>query len=366
MSAEPSISFPAFGWSTDTAPPRTRLLHVVMLSVGKTSIRGLDSDRTADCEHDGPCSRLRWMPAPVGVPGELVAGGDGVALGYVGPTGSLEQNFLPDRFSAQPGARLYRTGDRVRWRPDGVLEFLGRFDNQVKIRGHRIEPNDVAACLAEHEFVRQAVVISRLAASGAAQLVACVVPQSTDYSAPELRKLLTLHVTERLPPYMVPTVFRFMHDLPLKPNGKVDFVALEDGQNDSEPTRINSPPTAVEARLLKILQELLRNGDLGRDDDFFEAGGDSLLAITLISRLESEFETELPSRVMEAFTARRLAAILELVSRSTYPAGVVEIRGGTTNRPIFCLPGLAGTAFRIPRLGSEDAYSARDFRDRTS
>ena len=121
--------------------------------------------------------------APVGVPGELVAGGDGVALGYIGQPELTQQSFLHDMFSQEPGARLYRSGDRVRWRPDGVLEFLGRFDNQVKIRGYRVEPDEVAACLAEHECVRQAVVVPHRAASGAAQLLACVVPKSEDYSA---------------------------------------------------------------------------------------------------------------------------------------------------------------------------------------
>ena len=136
-------------------------------------------------------------------------------------------SFLRDMLSQQPGARLYRSGDRVRWRPDGVLEFLGRFDNQVKIRGHRVEPDDVAACLAEHESVRQAVVVPHRVAAGAAQLVACIVPRSKDYSAPELRKLLIRHTTERLPPYMVPTTFLLFDELPLKPNGKIDLVALE-------------------------------------------------------------------------------------------------------------------------------------------
>lgn len=180
--------------------------------IANTTVRVLDSD---------------GRHVPVGVPGELVAGGDGVALGYVGQTEATQQRFLPDTLSKQPGARLYRSGDRVRWRPDGVLEFLGRFDNQVKIRGHRVEPDDVAACLMEHESVRQAVVVSQLSAAGATQLVACVVPQSKDYSVPELRKLLIRHTTERLPRYMVPTTFRFFSRIPPQAHRKARSRCVE-------------------------------------------------------------------------------------------------------------------------------------------
>lgn len=293
--------------------------------------------------------------APIGVPGELVAGGDGVALGYVGQPERTEQSFLPDTFFEQPGARLYRSGDRVRWRPDGVLEFLGRFDNQVKIRGHRVEPDEVAAVLAEHESIRQAVVVSHLAATGAAQLVACVVPKSKDYSAPELRELLIRHTAERLPPYMVPATFLLLRELPLKPNGKLDLVALEDATCGFAPAWGDAPLSSVESRILEIMRDVLRHGDLGPDDDFFEAGGDSLLAITLMFRLESEFGRKLPALVInEAFNAHRLAAILEsrAVSRPTYPAGVVGIRAGTTDRPLFCLA-MAGTALQFRALAEK-------------
>jgi amino acid adenylation domain-containing protein len=309
--------------------------------IANTTVHVFDSDR---------------RPAPVGVPGELIAGGDGVALGYVGQPEETEQSFLPDTFTEQPGAQLYRTGDRVRWRPDGVLEFLGRFDNQVKIRGHRVEPDNVAACLVEHESVQQAVVVPHLTAAGAAQLVAYVVPKSKDYSAPKLRELLIRHTTERLPPYMVPATFLLLPALPLKPNGKLDLAALEDAKHGSAFAREDAPLSSVEMRILGILRDVLQQGNLGPDDDFFEAGGDSLLAITLMMRLESEVGRELPARVMdEAFTARRLVAILEsaAVLGSTYPAGVVEIRAGTTDRPLFYLPGLGGTKFECHALAAK-------------
>ena len=309
--------------------------------IANTTVHVVDSDR---------------RPAPVGVPGELIAGGDGVALGYVGQPEKTEQSFLPDTFTEQPGAQLYRTGDRVRWRPDGVLEFLGRFDDQVKIRGHRVEPGDVAACLVEHKSVQQAVVVPHLTAAGGAELVAYIVPKSKDYSAPELHKLLIYHTTKRLPPYMVPATFQLLRELPLKPNGKLDLAALEDAKHGSACAWEDAPLSSAEMRVLEILRDVLHQGDFGPDDDFFEAGGDSLLAITLMIRLESEFGRELPACVMdEAFTARRLMAILDYaaVLRSTYPAGVVEIRAGTTDRPLFYLPGLGGTKFECHTLAAK-------------
>jgi amino acid adenylation domain-containing protein len=294
--------------------------------------------------------------APVGVPGELLAGGDGVALGYIGQPEMTEQSFLPDTFSRQPGARLYRSGDRVRWRPDGVLEFFGRFDNQVKIRGHRVEPDEVAVCLAEHHSVRQAVVVLQQTAVPATQLVACVVPRNEDYSGPALRRLLTHHVSERLPLYMVPAKFIFLPELPLTPNGKLDLAALQDTKRDSIPTWAEAPLSSVDLRILKILQDVLQQGDLGPDDDFMEAGGDSLLAVTVLLRLESEFGNSPAARVMAGgFSARQLAAFLQSPSRlhATYPPGFVEIRAGSADRPLFCLPGMSGTALQFGTLATK-------------
>ena len=264
--------------------------------IANTTVHVLDSD-----------GRL----APIGVPGELVAGGDGVALGYIGQPELTQQSFLTDTFSQEAGARLYRSGDRVRWRSDGLLEFLGRFDNQVKIRGYRVEPDEVAACIAEHECVRQAVVVPNRAASGSAQLLACVVPKSEDYSAAELSKLLVRHTAERLPPHMVPARFLLVRELPLKPNGKLDLAALEDAK-DATPVRADAPLGSTESRILKTMREVLRRQDLGPDADFFEQGGDSLLAVDLMLRLQNDIGKQLPARVLDgAFTARRIAGFLE-------------------------------------------------------
>ena len=134
------------------------------------------------------------------------------------------------------------------------------------------------ACIAEHESVRQAVVVPHRAASGAAQLLACVVPKSEDYSAPELRKLLVRHTAERLPAHMVPARFLLFRELPLKPNGKLDLAALEDAK-DATPVRADAPLRSTESRILGTMREVLRRQDLGPDADFFEKGGDSLLAV---------------------------------------------------------------------------------------
>ena len=294
--------------------------------------------------------------APVGVPGELFAGGDGVALGYIGQSESTGESFVPDPFSKQAGARLYRTGDRVRWRPDGALEFLGRFDDQIKIRGHRIEPGEVAACLAEFESVRQAAVVSHSNAGGKTELVAYIIPQDKDCSAPELRKSLIRQAAERLPSYMVPATFRFLRELPLNPNGKLDLAALEDSQDAALSAHEDGSTSKIESRVLEILREVLHHQTLSTDDDFFEAGGDSLRAITLMLRLEREFGGELSAHMMEgAYTARRLAAFLENPSlfSTKYPTGVVEVRTGTSGRPLFCLPGISSTAFQFSGLAAK-------------
>ena len=269
----------------------------------------------------------------------------------------------PTRSPNSRGPDLYRSGDRVRWRPDGVLEFLGRFDNQIKIRGHRVEPDEVAVCLAEHELVHQAVVVSQPTAAGANQLVAYVVPKSKDYSASEMQKLLLRYCSACLPSYMVPAKFLFLPEIPLKPNAKLDLAAMRDAKLDSRSTGEDSPLSSVESRILKILRDVLGHDGLGADDDFFEAGGDSLGVIRSLLRLESEFGRDLAARVMAgAFTARRLAACLESPSplRALFPAGVSEIRQGTAGRPLYCLPGMPGTAFAFGALAAKLQHAPSD------
>ena len=284
---------------------------------------------------------------PVGIPGELVAGGDGVALGYVGDRGDADQRFTADRFSGEPEARLYRSGDRVRWLPDGTLAFLGRFDDQVKIRGHRIEPGEIVACLSEHDLVAQAAVAAKRAAAGAAQLIAYVVPRGA-HDTVELRNCLRAHLARCLPSYMIPASLVFLSELPLKPSGKLDIELLKEFEARRPPER-NEPLNTVEGRVLKVFREVLRNPQLGPDDDFLESGGDSLQAVQILFQIEATFGKQPPPHsMMGSISARRLAGCLPQPTAALpqYSPGLVEVRAGASQRILFCIPGLAGHAFQ--------------------
>jgi amino acid adenylation domain-containing protein len=288
---------------------------------------------------------------PVGVPGALVAGGDGVALGYVGQPQRTEESFFPDPFLPKENGHVYRTGDKARWRPDGLLEFLGRFDDQVKVRGYRVEPGEVATCLAENKSVSQAAVIARQGPSGANQLFAYVVPRNSAEIA-ELKESLPRYARERLPAYMVPTFFEFLPEFPLRSNGKLDRTVLESNlpRPTSQPDSSSINP--VEARVLEILRQALEYSELDLDDDLFESGGDSLLAIRVLFQLENAFSTVLsPSIMTESITARRLASMLMGDQQySTLPAGVVKIKSGEHGSALFCVPGLGGTTAWFHKL----------------
>jgi amino acid adenylation domain-containing protein len=268
-----------------------------------------------------------FSPVAVGVPGELFIGGDGLARGYWRRPALTAERFVPNPF-APAGSRLYRTGDRVRWLADGTLEFLGRFDDQVKIHGFRIEPGEIEALLARHPAVGDVAVLARQDTPGDRRLVAYVVGRGgrTDGAlVPELRRYLS----GRLPEYMVPSAFVLIDALPLTPNGKVDRHALP-APDQSRPhltSAFVAPRNAVEEALAGIWRTVLTLDQVGVHDDFFEAGGHSLLATQIISRVRNLFAVELPLRALfEAPTVAGLAAVVESEARREPAAGDREIR----------------------------------------
>ena len=264
---------------------------------------------------------------PVGVAGELLIGGVGVGRGYLRREELTAQRFVPDTFpGAAPGRRLYRTGDVVRWLPDGELEFLGRVDDQVKLRGLRVEPGEVQAALSEQADVREAVVSVREDALGGQRLVAYVVlARSAESVIPALRAELA----RRLPEFMVPAAFVRLERLPRTPSGKVDLRALP-APEDIRPTLSSefiAPRTPTEILLATLWGEVLGLRQVGINDNFFtELGGHSLLATQLASRIRKAFNTELPLRELFSHpTIAQLATTLE--ERTSAPQTHADDRG---------------------------------------
>ncbi len=230
----------------------------------------------------------RGQTVPPGVPGELCAGGAGVGRGYLGRPDLTAERFVPDPFGP-PGARLYRTGDLARFRPGGRIDYLGRIDQQVKIRGVRIEPGEVEAALLSHPGIREAAVLPREHA-GEKRLVAWLAGRGDLPEAAELRDFLR----RALPEAMVPAAFVVLPALPLTPNGKVDRKALPDPDWTAREEAVEAPRTPAEELVAGIWAALLGRERVGVDEDFFAAGGHSLLAARLVARLRDTFGVELP------------------------------------------------------------------------
>lgn len=228
---------------------------------------------------------------PIGVAGELCTGGDGLARGYLNRPDLTAARFIPDSFSNRPGARLYRTGDLARYGPDGTILFLGRVDNQVKLRGFRIELGEIEIVLAQHQAVRECVVMVRKDQPEHKRLVAYIVPSQESASIGELRAFLK----EKLPEYMVPSSYVLLEAVPLTANGKVDRRALL--EMEPLPTEIQAayvaPQTQTERTIVGIWQEVLHLEKVGTSDNFFDMGGHSLLVVKVHSKLSEVFGTDL-------------------------------------------------------------------------
>ncbi len=231
----------------------------------------------------------RMEPVPVGVPGELLIGGAGLARGYRGRPDLTAERFIAHPFAAlrgEPGARLYRTGDLARHLPDGRVEFLGRIDHQVKVRGFRIELGDIETALGRQPGIAQAVVVARDDNAGAKQLAAYLVPAAATETATATPSVADLRAAlkETLPEYMVPALYTFLDAMPLTPNGKVDRRALPAPDRTAAVRDYAAPRDAKEEFFCALWQELLDLPRVGIGDDFFELGGDSLLVIRVVTR----------------------------------------------------------------------------------
>ena len=248
--------------------------------------------------------------APIGVPGEIYVGGDDLARGYLNRPDLTAEKFIPNAFSDTPGARIYQTGDRARYLADGSLEFFGRMDHQMKIRGFRVEPGEIEVALEKHPTVQQVVAMMLEERPGEKRLVAYVVPkQGQTPTRGDLRGFLK----QRLPDYMIPSTFVILDKLPLTPAAKVNRNALpapDWGRTELEGSYV-APRTPMEDQLAKIWGEVLGVERVGIHDDFFELGGHSLLAIQMISRVRYSFQIELPvRRLFETPTVAGLAMVV--------------------------------------------------------
>ncbi|NNB87044.1 non-ribosomal peptide synthetase [Corallococcus exiguus] len=279
--------------------------HACQANDGRRSVPiGRPVDNTRICILDA-----EFQPVPQGAAGELYIGGVQVGRGYLARPSLTAERFIPDPYATVPGARMYRTGDVARWLPDGEIEYLGRADFQVKIRGLRIELGEIESSLEKHPTVRQAVVLAREDRPGQKRLVAYVTGKDAKPEGTALRTYLL----ERLPEYMVPSNIVVLERMPLSPNGKADRKALPAPESGgADPSRpFVAPGTAIEQQIAQAWKDLLHVEQVGLDDPFFELGGNSLLALQLHRRLTAELGVTLAlTDLFQYPTVRALAARL--------------------------------------------------------
>jgi len=280
-----------------------------------------------------------FQPVPVGYPGELFIGGDGLAKGYFNLPEMTKDKFLPDPFSKVSGARMYRTGDLVQQTEEGKLEFLNRVDSQVKIRGFRIELGEIESALTQWETIKDNVVIVREDTPCDKKLVAYIIKKDqgeTDLA--ELRQFLKT----KIPDYMVPTAFVFIEQFPLTPNGKIDRKALPSPQEvaPQEAKAYTGPRTLIEKKLAKIWEDVLKVPRVGIDENFFEIGGHSMLAVTLMVKIEKELGTRLPLSVLfDHSNIEEMAKLLDKKEDQVSWGSLVPIRSKGSKKPLYLVHG---------------------------
>ncbi len=269
-------------------------------------------------------------PQPIGVPGELYLAGEGLARGYFGRPDLTAERFIPNPFSTRKQARMYKTGDLCRWLSDGNIDYLGRIDHQVKLRGFRVELGEIEAVLSNHPAVRQCLVLAREDEPGMKRLVAYVVPRDGERPSEEL---LGKHLRQSLPDYMVPWAFVMLEEFPLTPNGKIDRKALPAPElsKDASETYV-APRNAVEQQLASIWGEVLHLEQVSATADFFGIGGHSLLAAQVISRLRRTFELELPLKAM--FECPRLEVLAARIQAARQGLEIPPVVHVSREKPI--------------------------------
>lgn len=277
----------------------------------------------------------RMQPVPIGVEGELYIGGDGLARGYLNDDVLTAEKFVANVFSDEPGSRLYRSGDRARWLPNGCIEFRGRMDQQVKIRGYRIEPGEIEKVINSHPGVRESVVVARTDA-GDKRLAAYVVPRDGTLDAAGLRE----RIAAALPSYMIPSAIVSLPRIPLNANGKPDRRRLpspETAAATSPSAPAPMPRDEVEKKLLAIWSNVIGHR-VGLYDDFWELGGHSLLAVRLFVEIEKEFGKRLPLQTLfTASTVEKLAQTVRgPVSRAVWDS-LVPIQTTGDRPPLYCV-----------------------------
>ena len=299
------------------------------------------------------------QPVPIGISGELYIGGEGIARGYLNRPDLTAEKFIPHPFSNKPGARLYKTGDLARYLPDGNIEYLGRIDHQVKIRGFRIELGEIETLLRQHPKVKEVVAIATEDTANK-HIVAYILPNTLNSNEENLwgsiSNELRLFLKNKLPEYMIPSAFVMLDTLPLTANGKLDRRQLptpQDSKHNFNNKNFVSPRTATELTLAKIWSELLNVERVSIHDNFFDLGGNSLLAIRLLNQIQAQFDRELPLPTL--FLNPTIAEIAANLSSNTNYfkwSPLVAIQPHGSNPPFFCVHPIFGVVLPYYELAS--------------
>jgi amino acid adenylation domain-containing protein len=342
-----------------TAATVCATLHACGLQEEGRSVIGRPVENTQVYILDG-----QQQPVPAEAIGEIYIGGAGVARGYLNAPELTANHFVPDPSSAKPGARMYKTGDRGRWRKDGAIEFMGRGRSQARVCGFRIDLGEIEAALQEHKQIRQAVIIAREESEGNVRLVAYVVPieqaasanenSAAAFEVSELRE----HVRRKLPEHMVPGTYIQLDNLPLIASGKIDRNKLLQMDSEASGQKQAGPSTPAEEALVQIWQEILELERVGIHDNFFEIGGNSLTAVLVGVRVQESFNVDVPLRALfesptVAKMARQLAGINQGQGASGTPSVVVSIQPEGSRAPFFCVHAIGGQVFGYADFSQE-------------